>query len=491
MSLTACYIADFQPAHRGRFSTWWDALLITIYEPDRPGRLLRGESLAQIVSLDQVALDALQVRELRGGLDALPDHSQAQGMSEAHHSRRGDLLFRIFFQPADQGAVDLQVIDRQTVEERKRRIPRPEVVYRELQPQILELSQDGAGGPRVLHDRALADLQEQTVCSEPALLQNPLDVLHEVGMSQLSGREVDAHRQGRVSPFAPPDHLRAGFLQHREPDGDDHTGLFGDPNELCGRQQTPLRVSPTHQRLDPEHRAALHRDDGLVMYPELPSLQGPLQFVLESHPLPGVNGQLLPVEFEPVRAQHLRAVHCGVRLLEQAGPVLSIRWIERDSYADRYAQFVVPQFVGFGERLDDPARDPGSVPHHAHVREQHDELVARQPGDRVCLPHTARQPIRHLSEQQIADVVSQGVVDALEAVQVEKQERHPDLPASRPRYRLVHAVMQEPPVGQLRKQVVVGQTVETSLGELPFGYVAQQQQAVCAPVVRHSQRGEY
>src|SRR5215211_4401762 len=136
MSLTACYIAAFQPARKGRFSTWRDALLVTIYERDRPGRLLRGESLAQVVSLDQVEPDALQVRELRGGLDALPDNSQAQGVSQAHHRRRGDFLFGVYFQPVDQRAVDLEEIDRQTVEVRKRRIPRPEVVYRELQPQI-------------------------------------------------------------------------------------------------------------------------------------------------------------------------------------------------------------------------------------------------------------------------------------------------------------------------------------------------------------------
>src|SRR5215216_3804908 len=468
-------------------------LVVTIYERDRLSRLVRRERLTQVVSLDQVAPDALQVRELRGGLDPLPDNSQAQGVSQAHHRRRGDLLFGVYFQPVDQRAVDLQEIDRQTVEVRKRRIPCPEVVYRELQPQILELPQYGAGGPRVLHDRGLADLQEQTVRSEPGLSQNPRDVPHEIGMPELTGREVDAHRQGRTwtPPFAPPDYLRAGFLQHREPDGDDQPGLFRDPNELCGRQQTPLRVSPTHQRLDPEHLAALHRDDGLVMDPELLSLHGLLQFVLEPQPLPGVNGHLLPVEFEPVRAQHLRAVHSGVRLLEQAGPVLPVRRIERDPYADGYAQLVVLQLVRFGERLDDPARYPGGVLHLDDVRQQHDELVARQPGDRICLPHAAHQPIGHLLEYQVADVVPEGVVDELEAVQIEKQERHSGLPAARPRYRLVHAVVQEPAVGQFRKQVVVGQTVEVALGELPFGYVAQQQQAVRAPIVRLSQRREH
>src|ERR687895_743622 len=76
-------------------------------------------------------------------------------------------------------------------------------------------------------------------------------------------------------------------------------------------------------------------------------------------------------------------------------------------------------------------------------------------------------------KQQVADVVTQGVVDALETIEVHEQDRCFGFPAARPRYNLVQPVVEEPPVWQARQQVVIGQTVEAVFVEFSFGYVAQ------------------
>ncbi len=59
----------------------------------------------------------------------------------------------------------------------------------------------------------------------------------------------------------------------------------------------------------------------------------------------------------------------------------------------------------------------------ARAGQQDRELVAAEPGDGVDLAHGARQAAADQHEQAVADVVAEGVVDLLEAVEVEQQQR--------------------------------------------------------------------
>ena len=62
----------------------------------------------------------------------------------------------------------------------------------------------------------------------------------------------------------------------------------------------------------------------------------------------------------------------------------------------------------------------------AHLVAEHDELVAAEPGDRVALTRSRPEPLGHLDEQGVADVVTEAVVDVLEAVEVEQQHDSDD-----------------------------------------------------------------
>jgi hypothetical protein len=54
------------------------------------------------------------------------------------------------------------------------------------------------------------------------------------------------------------------------------------------------------------------------------------------------------------------------------------------------------------------------------VLRDHDELVAAHPGDEVAaVAQLGREPVGHGLQQLVADVVAEGVVDGLEAVEVE------------------------------------------------------------------------
>jgi hypothetical protein len=56
-------------------------------------------------------------------------------------------------------------------------------------------------------------------------------------------------------------------------------------------------------------------------------------------------------------------------------------------------------------------------------RQDHDELVAAQPRHGVRLAHCGREPLRNRLQQLVAGIVTEGVVDPLEVIEIEEQAR--------------------------------------------------------------------
>lgn len=59
----------------------------------------------------------------------------------------------------------------------------------------------------------------------------------------------------------------------------------------------------------------------------------------------------------------------------------------------------------------------------AQVADLHDELVAAQAGHRVVVAQQAGQALGHLLQERVTDRVPAGIVDVLEVVQVDKEQR--------------------------------------------------------------------
>ena len=55
--------------------------------------------------------------------------------------------------------------------------------------------------------------------------------------------------------------------------------------------------------------------------------------------------------------------------------------------------------------------------------ERDDEFVAAQPRERVAFADAVLHPVGHFLQQQIADLVAERVVDVLEPVEVDEQQR--------------------------------------------------------------------
>ena len=90
------------------------------------------------------------------------------------------------------------------------------------------------------------------------------------------------------------------------------------------------------------------------------------------------------------------------------------------------------------------------------------ELVAAEPGHRVAAADDAPQPLAHADEQGVARVVAVGVVDGLEAVEVEEHHRERHLADDR--QGLVELVLEQQPVAEAGERVVQGLVHEVVLG---------------------------
>ena len=96
----------------------------------------------------------------------------------------------------------------------------------------------------------------------------------------------------------------------------------------------------------------------------------------------------------------------------------------------------------------------------ADVLEQHGELVSAEARDCVDLARRALEPARHRAQQLIPLLVAERVVDGLEAVEVDEQQRRTGRHAPGAAERLVGDLVERRPVGEPGQLVVVGEVAQ-------------------------------
>ena len=104
--------------------------------------------------------------------------------------------------------------------------------------------------------------------------------------------------------------------------------------------------------------------------------------------------------------------------------ILAVFGIDADADARRQAdQHVIADAAGRRQCRDQLLGDRGRVGRLRHFGEQDQELVAAVAADRVGFAHRRRQALRGQLEHLVADRVAERVVDLLEVVEVQEQQR--------------------------------------------------------------------
>ena len=190
---------------------------------------------------------------------------------------------------------------------------------------------------------------------------------------------------------------------------------------MAGAEEAPLRVLPAHQRLDAPHGAGPDLGLGLVVQHQLAGLQRAVQITDERQPIAAVAVALRQVDLV-TGAHPLRLVHRDVGALEQPERGARVMRVDRDADAGVDVDPDAADLEGLLQRRAQP--QPCRARRRLVARHQDDrELVAPEPGERVVLAQQRAQAGADLAQHLIARMVAEGVVELLEPVEVDEQQR--------------------------------------------------------------------
>ena len=100
-------------------------------------------------------------------------------------------------------------------------------------------------------------------------------------------------------------------------------------------------------------------------------------------------------------------------------------WRQSNPYARSNSNNVPADFEGHGNRFEDFIRKfAGNF--RAFYSALHDgKFITAETRHGVTFTHAAREPFRHASQQLVAQGVAKRVVDLLEAIEIDTEQRYP------------------------------------------------------------------
>ena len=116
------------------------------------------------------------------------------------------------------------------------------------------------------------------------------------------------------------------------------------------------------------------------------------------------------------------------------------------------------------EGAHEALRDPQGVRLVPHALAEHRELVAAEAGDHVLRAQHGAQARADRAQQLVAGVVAERVVEHLQVVDVEEEQREAAALRVGARDRVAEALEQQGAVGQAGERVVQGVVADALLG---------------------------
>ena len=238
-----------------------------------------------------------------------------------------------------------------------------------------------------------------------------------------------------------------GF-QHPLPDLADHPAFLGKLDELVGRDRPAGRMLPSQQRFEAAYFLARRAHDRLVGDPHLVAVERLAKVGLQRLAFGRITVHRGFVEHVLAAPGGLGGVERQVRIAHHAVGAASPRVADRnpDRSADRHA--IALDHIRARDLLDQRARERLEQTNIDHPRQHRLEFVAAQPADLAMVAHHAGQPLRDLAEQRIADRMAQRVVDILEPVEVDQEQRAALLAARGVAQCLVERLAHQRAIGQ-------------------------------------------
>ncbi|GCC44573.1 hypothetical protein chiPu_0028521, partial [Chiloscyllium punctatum] len=219
---------------------------------DQRGKLTDRSRPADQIALHRVAAFLGKEGELGLGLDAFGDDRHFKAVAEIDHRAHDRGRLRIAAEIDDEGAVDLDLVERKRLQIAQRGIAAAEIIHRDAHAERLQPAQQRQAAVEILDQHTLGDFELEAIGRQPGLEQDRMDQADEVAMGELRRRQVhrDLHRN------RPGGRLAAGFAKDPFAHLDDQAALLRERDEVTGRHEAAHRMVPARQRLETDDLAA-------------------------------------------------------------------------------------------------------------------------------------------------------------------------------------------------------------------------------------------
>ena len=219
------------------------------------------------------------------------------------------------------------------------------------------------------------------------------------------------------------------------------------------------RVMPACQRLNTQQGARLQVHQWLVVQLQALPLQGIAQRDFEGEAFLSKLVHVVAEETEATTPVGFRLVHGKVGTMQQGFHILTVIRVLADANAGGRHQGNTTDVTGHGNQCLQALYGVDSLGGGTGV-EDDDELIARPAPDDLAVVGVAAQALGDQAQQVIARWMTEGIIDLLEAVKVDEQDRQRLLVALGAGNRLVSIGQQQIAVGQPGEAVVERQLTD-------------------------------
>ena len=154
---------------------------------------------------------------------------------------------------------------------------------------------------------------------------------------------------------------------------------------------------------------------------------------LDIHALQGDLVHVRGKELVIVAAGRFGVIHRGIGVLQHIMAVATVIGEEADADRGAGVQFVLFRHDRRAQAVDHLAGDEGGIGGGRNAGQDDDELITAQAGDEISFAGHCAESGSDFAQQLVTNLMPQGIVDGLEAVQVDEHDADP--PAVPPRLR--------------------------------------------------------
>ena len=280
----------------------------------------------------------------------------------------------------------------------------------------LESGEDVRG---VDHQHLLGDFELEGLRGEAGGVEALLYELRQVELAKLAGRKVEGHGEGITGDFLELDAILAGLAEGPLAYRDHEADFFGDGNELAGGHVAALGAGPTQKGFHARDPAGGQVDLGLVVEGELVVFEGVAEVFFELKAVGDLGLQGRAIDVKATAAGDLGFVHGGVGVVEEAGAICGVVWEEAETDAGGNADLEFSDFDRGGQGGEHFLAAMLGLFRGLAVGDEDDELVAADAGEEVGGADEALELAGDVDEDGVAAGVAEGIVDALEVVDVD------------------------------------------------------------------------